>query len=709
MKEEIKMVPNKQEMLPAGKHKASVVIRNSRVIRWLGPELSKALVVTLSFAMIFGNLAILDRAVFAGPIQTISLSAEVLSGTQVRLGWSITNPGSNSSIRVYRTDAATPDNFAMVASLADNARSYVDSTVSPSGAYLYLVKTVRAGGVLLSSPSNTVSVRLSGNPLPTPTPVSTPNPTPTPNATPTPAPTATPAPTPSPNPTPQGNEILIARTVSGTQIELSWQIRTTRRITSVRIYRTTATEPQGFNFLTAVSLLPNRFVDSNLTPGTTYLYQIKWPESGVLLSPPSNTAIATTLGGAPTPSPTPRATPTPTPGATPTPTPTSTPRPSPTPVPTPSPTPVTPPNPGGPPAGAIPLDDEEKELVRLIGNYRETRFLGPVRASIALTKSSDFLSRDLSARNTVSKIDSLGRDVEARARAFGFQPVTTLEALAAAGNLSAQQVMDVWKSSSMENEVLLNPNWKVAGIGRTYSAASGRWFWVIEFAGFWDKTIPIPGEDDDGRVDGSETIRTRPPGAAIAAGHHFSGYGDDGNWYSALHCDMDIPGSLRDRCWKDEPPQGNPSLRQPSLPDNLTGTWHVQYSISPTGVVHYNDYSGWDATGFTITLRLNADGTWKTQGYRAYQVPTPTETGTWTSVHDAARDEEIVTFNRPGKPTAIIRIHAVRGVLTLYAGDGGASMQGFLKGFPADSNPQDDPQIILHPGVGYFNAPHAPF
>jgi hypothetical protein len=36
-------------------------------------------------------------------------------------------------------------------------------------------------------------------------------------------------------------------------------------------------------------------------------------------------------------------------------------------------------------------------------------------------------------------------------------------------------------------------------------------------------------------------------------------------------------------------------------------------------------------------------------------------------------------------------------------------MQGFLRGAAADNNPSDDPQILLHPGIGYFNAPHAPF
>lgn len=693
-----------QQLTPNTNHNYGLHIRKNRILNWLGVELSYALTFALSVSLVLGNLTLFFVRASALPVQVIKLSAEITSQTQVRLTWVITNPGSISSIRVYRAAAETPQNFEMTASLALNTRSYMDQTPVPGRTYLYQVKTVAAGAVLLSSPSNTVSVTIPGAVGgPTPTPTATPRPT----ATPTPVSTPTPTPTPDPvDAPPPGNEVLSARAISQTQVELFWQIPTTRRITSVRIYRTTAAEPHSFVFITAVGILPGRFVDSGLSPNTTYLYQIKWPVSGVLLSPPSNTARVTTLGGSPTPRPTP------TPAATPTPMPTPTPRPSPTPTPMPTPTPAPTPSPTPSPitpSGPIPLDEEEKELVRLISEYRGTRTLGPVRPSIALTKSSDFLSRDLATRNTVSKIDGLGRNIEQRARAFGYQPTTTFEGVVATGNLTAQQALNAWKLSPADNAVLLTPAWKVTGVGRTYNASTGRWYWVVEFAGFWDKTIPVPGEDDDGRIDGNEWIRTRPPGAAIAAGHRFSGYGDDGEWYSALHCDLDIPGNLRDRCWKDEPPQGNPSLSLVSSPDNLVGTWHVQYSISPTGVVHYNDYSGWDATGFTITYWINANGTWTSKGYRAYQVPTPTESGTWTSVHDASRDEEIVTFYRPGKPTATIRIHAVRGVLTLFAVEGGSAMQGFLKGVPADNNPLDDPQIILHPGIGYFNAPHGPF
>ena len=254
--------------------------------------------------------------------------------------------------------------------------------------------------------------------------------------------------------------------------------------------------------------------------------------------------------------------------------------------------------------GPIPLDDEEAKLIQLITFHRETRFLGTLRPSIALSKSSDFLSRDLATRNTLSIYDSLGRDVQARARAFGYLPNTTHEAVVAAGNLTAEQVLNRWKSSYTENEIILNPNWKVAGVSHTYNASTGQWYWVAEFAAFWDKTIPVPGEDDDGMVDGNPLIRTRPPGWALAAGHRFNHYGDiENDWYQSVHCDLDDPTHY---CWKDEPPQGNPSLSQPSNSSFIPGLWHVQYTISPTGIKHYNDYNGWDATGFTIIYTVVA-------------------------------------------------------------------------------------------------------
>lgn len=682
---------------------------------WLGPELYRCLMVAIILGMVLNQLPFGSGRVVAAAPQTIRLSATALSGRQIRLQWAITNPGSISSVRIYRAAAAAPQDFVFVTTAPSNSTVYVDQGLTPGNLYLYMVRTAAPGGVLLSAPSNTASMRTpaeSAAPAqPSPTPPLTPKPSPT--ATPVPAPVATPAPASTPGPD-GGQTYLGAAAVSASQIQLSWQFYTKGRASNVRIYRTTSRDPQNFALLTSVSPTPGRFTDSGLAQNTTYLYQVRVAiGSGIVLLPPSNTASATTPGNA-SPAPTPTPKPQPTPTATPTPAPTPKPTPTPVPTPKPAPTPTPAPPPSGGTGNAIPLDEEEEGLVTLINLYRETKQMSRLRPSIALTGSSDFLSRDLAARNLVSKVDGSGRDVATRARAFGYLPSTLLDAVVIAGNLTGKQALDALKLSKADNEILLAPEWKVLGVGRTYNASAGKWHWVVEFAGFWDKTIPIPGEDADGMIDGNPTIRTRPPAAAIAAGHRFSGYGEDGQWYSALHCDLDEPNKElldpRAYCWKDEPPQGNPSLKESSLKDNLPGTWHVQYTISPAGVVHYNDYNGWDATGFTITFNINADGTWKTQGYRAYQVPTPTESGRWTSIRDTARDEEIVTFIRDnGKPTAVIRVHAARGILTFFAVDGGAAMQGFLKGLPADGNPKDDHQVILHPGPSYFNAPHGPF
>lgn len=674
--------------------------RPGRMLNRLRPDIFRSVVLALSLVLTLGNLIFTPMKVSASGAQKINLTATPISQSQIRLSWSIINPGSISTIRIYRADASSPQNFYFLTGVVSAVTGIIDRGLTPGRVYYYQVRTVSGGGVLMSAPSNTASARTSGsgaasNPAPTPAP--TPNPTPFPK----PASTPTPAPTPT-SQFGQGGNTLAAAAISATQIQLTWQIGNTNRLSSIRIYRADQSNPKNFTLLTSASPTPNRFIDSGLAPGTAYYYQIKIPlGGGAVLSPPSNVASAVTLGsGGVSPTPTPRPSPTPTPKPNPTPTP----KPNPTPAPTPTPAP---PPPGGT-SGAIPLDGEETNLLTLISQYRATRGLGPMRPSIAMTKASDFLSRDLAVRGKLSKSDGQGRDAATLARSFGFQSNTMFDSVVAGGNLTAQQALNQWKLSSEDNSIILNPTWKVAGVGRTFNASTGQWYWVAQFAGTWDVTIPIPGEDADGIVDGNSLIRTRPPGKAIAAGHRFTGYADDGmSQYSGGHCDMDDPDRY---CWKDEPPQGNPSLREPSMRDNLVGVWHIQYTISPKGVVHYNDFNGWDSTGFTMTFWINLDGTWATKGYRAYQQPTPNESGRWDSIHDASRGEEIVTFYRQnGSPNATIRIHAAKGILTLFAVDGWAKMKSFLQGLPADSNPKDDPQILLKPGMSYYSAPHAPF
>lgn len=615
--------------------------------------LSRLFIPTAIILFVFAQYLSSAYAQFGKPAQSILLGAEPVSSSEVRLTWRINNPDEVGGVRIYRAEPETPQYFEYITNLMPQAVSYIDKGLRPGTKYHYRVQTSGRKPIQLSAPSNAAPVTTFPEGAPSADPVSGKEYTRDDKN----------------NPAIQS---LTAKALSQTEVELIWTVPTLLHVASLRIYRTTTLEPMNFNMVGAAGINLGRYIDKNLEPGTTYLYQVKYNinSHSATLSPPSNTALATTLRDNVE----------------------YTPDPSPTPI--------------GSSNSPIPLDADEDELLRQLNIYRSSNGLGPVRPSIALTRASDSLSKDLASRGTAAKTDSQGRNTETRARAFGYRPATTFETISAIGNLGPQGVLDLFRTSTSDNDVLLNPAWKVVGVARTFSTGTQRWHWVLDFAGFWDKTIPLPGEDEDGRIDGNEYIRTRPPASAIAAGHRFTNYGDDDQPYQPLHCDT----ATKD-CWKDPPTfQKNTSLKEASLRDNLIGLWHLQYDISPTGTVHYNDGNGYDLTPFTITLLINADGSWVSQGYRAYQRPTPSEAGTWRSVHDAARDEEIVTFYREtDKPTATIRIHAARGMLTFFAADGGQELQNFLRGLPADENVKDDRQLVFTPGMGFFLGPHEAF
>ncbi len=381
------------------------------------------------------------------------------------------------------------------------------------------------------------------------------------------------------------------------------------------------------------------------------------------------------------------ATPSPNPTPTPKPTPQPTPKPSPTPTPTPAPT----------ESVAIPLDSEEQKLLALVSDHRLSKGLSPLGPSISLTQASHWHSRDMGQRNYLNSTDSLGRNAAKRARDFSFPgeaaPVEE-KTLVALDNPAASQVFNLWQASSTDNAVLLQPFWRDAGIARTYHPATNRWYWSVTFGAWWDPTIRLAGEDAEGRIDRNELIRTRPPSESLVARHRFSGYGDNNQPYDPVHCDLDSAPQI---CWHDPPTQTNTRLHEASSPDNLAGRWKIRYSISAAGVVHEN-LGEWDRTGFVMEFQINVGGTWTMRGYRAFQTIVQTETGAWQSAHDAARNEEIVTFVRQnGAPRSTIRIHAAPDQLTFFAIDGGTLMKNFLRGVLADDNCLDDPQMIFVP------------
>ncbi|MDX2041233.1 MAG: hypothetical protein SF097_08290 [Acidobacteriota bacterium] len=361
--------------------------------------------------------------------------------------------------------------------------------------------------------------------------------------------------------------------------------------------------------------------------------------------------------------------------------------------PTPTPTPTPPPN----SATDIPLEDEERRLLELINQYRLQRGRSPLGASISLTKASDFLAREMATANYTDTIDLAGRGPAERAHDFGFEggaaPIPE-DALVSDVSNSAQDVFMVWRSSTIGKTLLLTPEWKVAGVGRAFNAATNRWHWNVTFAAYWDATIRLAGEDQEGRIDGNELIRTRPPSNSLLENHSFSGYGEDGFPYSSVHCDVDVTPRV---CWRDPPPQTNSRLAETSTAENFIGLWKVMYTINSIGVVHA-EYDGWDRTGYAMELQINPGGTWTMRGYRSGTGAPATESGTWNLTHIANRNEEVINFIRAGTlPRATIRAHVVAGQLTLFAIDGGGSMKNFLRGVTGDDNNRDDPQVIFVP------------
>jgi uncharacterized protein YkwD len=599
--------------------------------------------------------------------QTIDLDATPISDSQIRLTWRINYPGVIGSIRIYRAHVVTPDNFVLLTTLAANALSYVDSGLKAKSTWYYRIQTSEKKPAQLSSPSNAAKVTTLEFP-----------PDPGTNQQGQPDPPKMTTEDPSIN---NAIQTLSAKAISPNDIELKWAIPGLSNVSSLRIFRASSADPKNFILVGTIGADAKSYVDADLKPRMTYYYQIKYnlDSTGARLSPPSNTASATTPDGA---DPNPRAK-------------LASQRPKPG-IPFELP-------PGGI-GSAIPLDDTEAEFLYILNNYRTANGLGPLRPSVAVTMASDALSQDLAVRKELGKANSSGFSGYLRYRGFGFTKIDfNFDTLSTATRIiDVPTFFDQVRQEPEFNAIMLRPEWKVVGIGRTYN--EGTYYWVLDFINYWDKTIPLGGEDTDGRIDGNERVRTRPPYDSLLANAKLTGYGDDGKPYLPVHCDTET-----NECWRDPAPGTNRSLKEDSLPEYMTGMWHVDTQLDSRGVMHFNSPDKFDMTEFTMSMLINENGTWVSQGYRAYQEPPPAEAGTWKWVHDAAHNAEIVTFFRDnGKQAASFRVHASPGVMTFFVMDGG----DFFKGVKVDNgafNPNDDQQVIFLPGAGFFLGSAAAF
>ncbi|MDX2030667.1 MAG: hypothetical protein SF339_08355 [Blastocatellia bacterium] len=472
---------------------------------------------------------------------------------------------------------------------------------------------------------------------------------------------------------------LTAEPTSSTTVKLRWRINHPGVIGGIQIHRARPVAPANYALLVTLPATTSTYMDTGLEPGGFCIYRIQTSGKAGQVST-SSKSVWVRLPAAPAPVAAPLTT-----GA------------------------LSPnrPRPGIPfqiqdfsYGNAIPLDALEEELLYQLNQHRAASGRGPVRPSIALSLASNSFGKELAGSGVFATTSAIARNTMARARAVGFRVETKFDSVVATAKADPVALLETLKASPFDNPILLDPAWKVVGISRNYSEKDGAYRWVLDFAGWWDVTIPLPGEDTDGRIDGNEQVRTRPPSDALAANASFTGYGDDGKPYSPIHCNP-----RTGECWKDPVMNLGRSLREISLPEHMIGEWHVGYQFTEKGAWHFNDAGRYDMTEFQMSLKLNQDGTWVSQGYRAFRLPPPAQAGTWTWVHDAGRNEEVVTFHRDGRPTAVIRVHAAHGEMTFFAVEGGAEMRNFFRGAPADANKANDPQVVFKPGLLSFAEP----
>ncbi|HET9476588.1 MAG TPA: CAP domain-containing protein [Dehalococcoidia bacterium] len=144
-----------------------------------------------------------------------------------------------------------------------------------------------------------------------------------------------------------------------------------------------------------------------------------------------------------------------------------------------------------PPRHAAALDGEETAFLGLINQYRAANGLGGLSLNETLNTAARWMSDDMATKNYFSHTDSLGRDPPTRMSAFGYTYNTWKGENLAAGVDGAQAAFNLWKSSPGHNANMLNANFNVIGVARSYNGGSSYgWYWTTDFGGQGDSVPP---------------------------------------------------------------------------------------------------------------------------------------------------------------------------------------------------------------------------
>lgn len=118
--------------------------------------------------------------------------------------------------------------------------------------------------------------------------------------------------------------------------------------------------------------------------------------------------------------------------------------------------------------------------------------MAPLKVLRALTEAARWMSHHLAADIIFDHTDNYGRDPFERMAHFGYDYNTWEGENIAAGNRTAFETFLQWKDSPDHNENMLDPAYKVIGIGMVHRHGSEYgYYWVTDFGGYVDELIDV--------------------------------------------------------------------------------------------------------------------------------------------------------------------------------------------------------------------------
>lgn len=130
----------------------------------------------------------------------------------------------------------------------------------------------------------------------------------------------------------------------------------------------------------------------------------------------------------------------------------------------------------------VTLDDEERQVIENINDYRAKNGLKRLKISVDLSEAAEAMAQDM-ADNPASinheHKDSKGRLPSERAALYGY--TDGVGENLAAGYETADKVYKAWKGSAEHNENLIDRDYEVMGVARVVTKNNYKWYWVNMF------------------------------------------------------------------------------------------------------------------------------------------------------------------------------------------------------------------------------------